>query len=292
MRRLLLLGAGLFASAVPAFAAEPQPWQVWHQPAASPIMEMIHRFNGGLTIVVTVIVVFVLALLLYVMMRFSAKRNPVPSKTSHNTLVEVVWTILPILILVGIAVPSFSLLFAEHDPARAIPGFDPAKDEQITVKATGLQWYWSYAYPDNGEIEFDSFMLDEAQRAENPDAGPRLLAVDNAMVVPVNTVIRLQVIGADVIHSFAVPALGVKIDAIPGRLNESWFLAEREGTYYGQCSELCGRNHAFMPIAVRAVSREKFDAWAAAAADDLEAANAMLAAADTADRPVVVADAD
>jgi cytochrome c oxidase subunit 2 len=207
------------------------------------------------------------------MVRFNARRNPVPSKTSHNTLVEVVWTVLPILILVGIAVPSFSLLLAQHDPARAVPNYDPEK--AITIKATGSQWFWTYTYPDHGDLEFDSLMLPEAE-IKDPAKEPRLLAVDNQMVVPVGTVVRMQVIGADVIHSFTVPSLGFKIDAIPGRLNETWFLVEREGVYYGQCSELCGRDHAFMPIAVWAVSPEKFDAWVAAAAGDLDVAYAML----------------
>ena len=287
MRRLLLLGAGLMLPAVQALASEPVPWQIGFQPAASPIMEMIHRFNSGLMIVITLIVAVVLGLLLYCMVRFGARRNPVPSTTSHNTLIEVIWTVVPILILVGIAVPSFSLMFAQHDPARAIAGFDPETDPQVTIKATGVTWYWTYAYPDHGEIEFDSFMLDEEERAAKPDAGPRLLAVDNPMVVPVGTVVRLQVIGADFIHAFAVPALGVKIDAVPGRLNETWFRVDREGIYYGQCSELCGRGHAFMPIAVRAVDQALFDAWAAAAADDLDAANAILAAARTVETTTV-----
>jgi cytochrome c oxidase subunit 2 len=191
----------------------------------------------------------------------------------------VIWTVLPILILVGIAVPSFGLLFAQHDPARAIPGYDPAVDKPLTIKATGVQWYWTYSYPDNGDVSFDSLMLDEDERTD-PANQPRLLAVDNEMVVPVGKVVRMQVIGDanGVIHAFAVPAFGVKIDAIPGRLNETWFRADREGVYYGQCSELCGERHAFMPIAVRAVSQERFDAWVAAAANDLENAYKQLAA--------------
>jgi cytochrome c oxidase subunit 2 len=267
----------LLAMAGTASAAQPRPWELNLQPAASPIAEMIHRFNNGLLILVTVIALFVLILLLYVMIRFNARVHPVPSKISHNTLIEVIWTVVPILILVGIAVPSFALLFAEHDPARAIPGYDPAVDKPLTVKATGNQWYWSYSYPDNGDVSFDSVMLNDAERTD-PANQPRLLAVDNQMIVPVGKVVRMQVIGADVIHAFAVPAFGVKIDAIPGRLNETWFRADREGVYYGQCSELCGRDHAFMPIAVRAVSQEKFDAWIAAAATDLEGAYRTLAA--------------
>jgi cytochrome c oxidase subunit 2 len=269
--------------------ANPTPWEVGLQPAASPIMEMIHRFNNGLLVVVSLIVLLVLALLLYCIVRFNARANPVPSRTSHNTVIEVIWTVVPILILVGIAVPSFSLLFAEHDPARAIAGFNPETDKQLTIKATGSQWYWSYEYPDNGDISFDSFLV----RDDNgePAGNPRLLEVDNDMVVPTGVVIRMLVIGADVIHSFAVPAFGIKIDAVPGRLNETWFLAEKEGVYYGQCSELCGRDHAFMPIAVHAVSPDKFEAWAATAKTDLDAANKQLAAAIEAEDATRVADA-
>lgn len=284
----LVLAAAAGGFAVPASGAEPVPWQMNLQPAASPIMEMIHTFNFGMLIVMTLIVLFVLGLLLFCIVRFNAARNPVPSRTTHNTLIEVVWTVLPILILVGIAVPSFSLLFAEHDPARAIAGYDPEADPPLTIKATGNQWYWSYEYPDNGAVSFDSIMLSDEARAADPSAGPRLLAVDNELVVPVGRVVRMQVIGADVIHSFAVPAFGIKIDAVPGRLNETWFRADREGVYYGQCSELCGRDHAFMPIAVRAVSPAAFDAWVAAAAADLDGAYQQLAAA-PAGSPVVVA---
>ena len=285
-RSLALAVPAVLGLTAPAAATQPQPWEVNLQPAGSPIMEMIHHFNNGLLIVVSAIMLFVLALLVIVMVRFNAKRNPVPSKTSHNTLIEVIWTVVPILILVGIAVPSFSLLIAEHDPARAIPNYDPAN--ALTIKATGSQWYWSYDYPDNGDISFDSLLLTDDQITD-PAKQPRLLSVDNNMVVPTGTVIRMQVTGADVIHSFAVPSLGFKIDAIPGRLNEIWFLAEREGMYYGQCSELCGRNHAFMPIAVQAVSPEKFKAWAAAAKSDLGAAYKLLdqptAEAAPADKP-------
>lgn len=282
----LLAGAGLafvggaaLAQAEVLQIGQPEPWQIGLQPAASPIMEMIHQFNNGLLIVVTLITFFVLGLLLYCMIRFNARSNPEPSRTSHNTLVEVVWTVVPILILVGIAVPSFALLFAQHDPARALPEFDPATDPQLTIKATGSQWYWSYEYPDNDGLFFDSLMLTEEERAADPNAGPRLLAVDNELVVPTGTVIHMQVIGADVIHAFAVPAFGIKIDAVPGRLNETWFRVDREGIYYGQCSELCGRDHAFMPIAVRAVSPETFDEWVVAAQSDLAASYEMLAAA-------------
>ena len=284
----LALAGGLMALGGPALA-NPSPWEIDLQPAATPIMEMIHRFNNGVLIVVTLIVLLVLALLIYCIVRFNARANPVPSRTSHNTVIEVIWTVVPILILVGIAVPSFALLFAEHDPARAIAAFDPAKDKQLTIKATGSQWYWSYEYPDNGDITFDSLLLRDANGS--PTGEPRLLAVDNKMVVPVGVVVRMQVIGADVIHSFAVPSFGIKIDAVPGRLNETWFRVDKEGVYYGQCSELCGRDHAFMPIAVQAVSQDKFDAWAKTAVNDLAAANKQLAAAEQSSRTTVVAGA-
>ena len=176
-----------------------------------------------------------LALLVIVVVKFNAKANPVPSRTTHNTLIEVAWTLIPVLILVAIAVPSFRLLFLQLDIPKA----------DLTIKATGKQWYWSYSYPDNGKFEFNSLLVQ--------DKKPRLLGVDNEMVVPVNKVVRIQTTGADVIHAFAVPAFGIKIDSIPGRLNETWFKATKTGMFYGQCSELCGKDHAFMPIAVRVV---------------------------------------
>jgi cytochrome c oxidase subunit 2 len=283
-----LVGGLLALLAVPtiAYAGSPQPWQIGFQPAATPLMVMVERFSDGLLIVVALIVAFVLALLVYVMVRFNAQSNPIPSRTTHNTLIEVLWTVVPILILVGIAVPSFSLLFATHDPARAIPGYDPAKDRTMTIKATGNQWYWSYEYPDNGGVSFDANMLQDSERKPGD---PRLLAVDNQLVVPTGVVVRMLVIGAEVIHAFAVPAFGIKIDAVPGRLNETWFRVDREGVYYGQCSELCGQapsgdpndlhGHAYMPIAVRAVSPAVFDAWAKRAATDLKGAYQELAAA-------------
>jgi cytochrome c oxidase subunit 2 len=230
-----------------AFAAQPQPWEVTLQPAASPVMENIVWFHNFLFVLITVITLFVLALLVVVVVKFNAKANPVPSKTTHNTLIEVAWTLIPVLILVAIAVPSFRLLFKQLDLPKA----------DLTVKATGKQWYWSYSYPDNGKFEFDSLMAQDKQ--------PRLLGVDNEMVVPVNKVIRVQTTGADVIHAFAVPSFGIKIDSIPGRLNETWFKATKVGMYYGQCSELCGKDHAFMPIAVRVVTDQEFASWVEAA---------------------------
>jgi cytochrome c oxidase subunit II len=222
---------------------QPAPWEFKLQESATPVMDNITTFHNLLLAIITVITLFVLTLLIIVVVKFNARANPVPSRTTHNTLIEVAWTLIPVLILVGIAIPSFKLLFLQLDLPKA----------DLTVKATGKQWYWSYAYPDNGKFEFDSLMAQDKQ--------PRLLGVDNEMVVPVNKVIRVQTTGADVIHSFAVPSFGIKIDAIPGRLNETWFKATKVGMYYGQCSELCGKDHAFMPIAVRVVSDQDFAAW-------------------------------
>ncbi|QQO24436.1 cytochrome c oxidase subunit II [Bradyrhizobium diazoefficiens] len=241
---LAVAGLALGASGT-AFAelGQPAPWEWKLQESGSPVMDNITWFHNFLFVLITVITLFVLALIVAVVVKFNARANPVPSRTTHNSLIEVAWTLVPVLILVGIAVPSFRLLFLELDVPKA----------DLTIKATGKQWYWSYAYPDNGKFEFDSLLAQDKQ--------PRLLGVDNEMVVPVNKVIRVQTTGADVIHSFAVPAFGVKIDAIPGRLNETWFKATKTGMYYGQCSELCGKDHAFMPIAVRVVSDQDFASW-------------------------------
>jgi cytochrome c oxidase subunit 2 len=246
-RRLLglaVVGAGLaFGGAAFAEMGQPAPWEFKLQEAATPVMENITWFHNFLLWLITGITLFVLVLLVLVVVKFNSKTNPVPSKTTHNTLIEVAWTLIPVLILVAVAVPSFRLLFLELDIPKA----------DLTVKATGKQWYWSYAYPDNGPFEFDSLMA--------ADKMPRLLGVDNEMVVPVNKVVRVQTTGADVIHSFAIPAFGIKIDAVPGRLNETWFKATKVGMFYGQCSELCGKDHAFMPIAIRVVSDQEFAAW-------------------------------
>lgn len=243
---IALVAAGItLATGGAAFAelGQPEPWE-WHlQASGSPVMDNIVWFHDFLSVLIIVITLFVLALLVTVVVKFNSRANPVPSRTTHNTLIEVVWTLVPVLILVGIAVPSFRLLFLELDVPKA----------DLTIKATGKQWYWSYAYPDNGKFEFDSLMAQDKQ--------PRLLGVDNEMVVPINKVIRVQVTGADVIHAFALPAFGVKIDAIPGRLNETWFKATKTGMFYGQCSELCGKDHAFMPIAIRVVNDQEFASW-------------------------------
>jgi len=239
----LALGGGAFADEV----GQPKAWEVALQASASPVMDNIHWFHNFLFWIIVTITLFVVVLLIIVMVRFNARANPVPSRTTHNTVIEVVWTIVPVMILVGIAIPSFRLLFEQVD----VPKSD------LTVKAVGKQWYWTYSYPDNGPFEFDSLLA--------ADKKPRLLAVDNEMVVPVNKVIRVQTTAADVIHSFAVPSFGIKIDAIPGRLNETWFKATKVGMFYGQCSELCGKDHAFMPIAVRVVSDQEFAEWVEAA---------------------------
>lgn len=243
---IALVAAGItLATGGAAFAelGQPAPWEWTLQQSGSPVMDNIVWFHNFLFVLITLITLFVLALLVIVVVKFNARVNPVPSRTTHNTLIEVAWTLVPVLILVGISVPSFRLLFLELDVPKA----------DITIKATGKQWYWSYAYPDNGKFEFDSLMAQDKQ--------PRLLGVDNEMVVPVNKVVRVQVTGADVIHAFALPAFGVKIDAIPGRLNETWFKATKTGMFYGQCSELCGKDHAFMPIAIRVVSDQEFASW-------------------------------
>ena len=259
-------GAALAAS------GQPEPWQLGLQQGATPVMDNIIWFHDFLLWVITAITVFVLALLVIVAVKFNAKSNPVPSRTTHNTLIEVIWTVVPVLILVTIAVPSFRLLFYQLNTPQA----------DVTVKATGKQWFWSYSYPDS-KFEFDSLMV---QAKDLKPGQPRLLAVDNEIVVPVNKIVRILTTGADVIHSFAVPAFGIKIDAVPGRINETWFKAEREGMYYGQCSELCGKDHAFMPIAVRVVSDTEYTAWLDQAkkkyATDQRAPANAVAAAETA----------
>lgn len=239
---LALLGAPA------ATAAVPEPWGIDLQPAATESMASIHSFHTLLLVIITAVTLFVLALLIWVMVRYNKRSNPVPSKTTHNTLIEVVWTVVPVVILIVIAVPSFKLLYANEK----IPS-----DIELTIKAIGKQWFWTYEYPDNGNFTFDAVMLDDSQRGDQP----RLLAVDNFVVVPVDTKVRLIVTASDVIHAWAMPAFGKKIDAIPGRLNELWFEVHEPGIYYGQCSELCGASHAFMPIGVRVVSKEEYQAW-------------------------------
>lgn len=239
---------GLGASG-PAFAGmgQPTPWQLGFQEAATPIMAQITDFHTYVNILIIAIALFVLGLMIYVMVRFNEKRNPEPSRNSHNTPLEVAWTVIPIFILVAIAIPSFRLLFAQYDFPKA----------DVTITATGNQWYWSYEYPDEG-ISFDSIMIADADLKPGQ---PRLLSVNNEVVVPVGANVVVGLKSNDVIHNWAMPSFGVKLDAVPGRLQQTWFRAEKEGWFYGQCSELCGRNHAFMPIAVRVVPQDEYDAW-------------------------------
>jgi cytochrome c oxidase subunit 2 len=253
---------GLFAASVILGAAKPaqaakagiaEPWQIGMQEMVTELGRDVALFHDWLLILITLISLFVLGLLVTVVVRFNERANPVPSRTTHNTLIEVVWTVVPVIILIAIAIPSFRVLREQ----LVIPPHD------IVVKATGHTWYWSYEYPsDQGGFRFESNMIPEN---ELKPGQPRLLAVDNEMVVPVNKVVRMQVTAADVLHNFAVPSFGIRIDAITGRLNETWFKADREGVYYGQCSELCGNGHPYMPITVRVVNEQEYAAWLAQA---------------------------
>lgn len=259
---MVLIGAG------DVLAAGAEPWQLGFQDAASPIMERITSFHNLLLWIITVITIFVLALLAYVCVRFKASNNPVPSKRTHHAMLEVAWTAIPVLILVVIAIPSFKLLYYQ----------DVVEDAEMTIKAIGRQWYWSYEYPDHGNFTFDAFMIAD----EDIDAAAgqkRLLETDNRLVVPAETNIRLLTTASDVIHSWAVPAFGIKIDAVPGHVNEMWFRADEPGTYYGQCSELCGAYHGFMPIAVEALPKAEFEAWAKQAQEEFAQASSVDVAA-------------
>jgi cytochrome c oxidase subunit 2 len=249
---LFLLFPAAASAAVEASPNMAKPWQLGMQDAATPVMEQLVWMHNNVLLAMCIgISIFVLALLLYICLRFSRKNNPIPSKTTHNTKLEVIWTTIPILILLVIAIPSLRLHYF----------MERIVEPELTVKIVGYQWYWGYEYPDNGGIKFDSYMIKD----KDLKAGDiRLLSVDNRLVVPVDTKVRLILTGADVIHSFAVPAFGIKRDAIPGRLNETWFKATKTGTFYGQCSELCGVGHGFMPIAIDVVSKENFAKWVAA----------------------------
>ncbi len=232
-----------------ARAEEPLPWQMGMQPAATAVRERMDSFHNELLVIITLITIFVLGLLIYAMWAFNAKRHPVPSKSTHNTLIEVIWTTVPIIILVGIAIPSFKLLYFANRTPHA----------DMTLKVTGHQWYWSYEYPDQGDFAFDSNILADADAAK---AGkPRLLGVDNPVVVPVGTAVRVLISGTDVIHSWFLPAAGVQEYAVAGRTNESWMQFDREGVFYGQCNQICGVNHPFMPIEVHVVAKADFDTW-------------------------------
>ena len=247
MKKILYITLSLF-TASSAFANQPKEWQLGFQDPASDGMRDIVNFHNNLLLpIIIAISVFVLFLMVYACIRFRASRNPNPSKTTHNVTVEILWTLIPCLILIVMAVPSFKILYKQD----TIPKAD------VTVKAIGYQWYWGYEYPDENII-FESYMVETKDLKENQ---PRLLAVDNEVVVPVNKVVKVLITANDVLHAWALPSFGVKRDAVPGRINETWFKAEKVGTYYGQCSELCGIKHAFMPITVRVVSDEDYAEW-------------------------------
>jgi len=246
------LALALLPGAAFAEAGQPVSGQIGFQDSVTPIMDEIEVFHNDLLIwIVSGIVLLVLALLVVVIVRFNAKANPVPSRTTHNTLIEIIWTVAPILILVVIAIPSFRLLYYS----------DKAPDAAMTVKVTGHQWYWQYEYPDQGNFSIDSRILAEADRVKEKPQIPRLFAVDQEMVIPVNTTIRIIGTAADVMHGWTVPGFGIKKTVIPGRLNEGWINVEHECYYFGQCSQICGQNHTYMPIAVRVVSKAEFDKW-------------------------------
>lgn len=258
---------GILLVAGDAFAGEGRsaPWQMWFQPAYSPTAEGIHSLHDLIFAVEVAICIFVLIVLGYILVRFNSKANPVPAKFTHNTLLEIVWTAVPIIILVIIAVPSLKLLYFA----------DSNKDAEMTLKVTGNQWYWTYNYPDQGEIEFDSIRIADEDLKEGQ---PRLLSVDEKVVLPVNTSVRLLFTSADVIHNWAIPSLGIKIDTTPGRVNETWVKINEVGNYYGMCSELCGVQHGFMPIHVQAVSKEDFAKWVVEAKEKYASAETVKVA--------------
>jgi cytochrome c oxidase subunit 2 len=267
-----------------AYAAQPTPWQTRFQPAATDIMAQTEWFEIYTLWFIIPITVLVLLLLAWCILRYRASKNPTPSRTSHNTFIEVIWTLGPVLVLLAIAIPSFQLLTAQYTPGE---------EASLTIKATGNQWNWDYEYQVEEPLTFNSAMLQDDERAaagkEDRAVYPRLLTVDNEMVVPVNAMVRVLVTAADVIHAFAMPAFGVKTDAVPGRINEIWFKANKEGLYYGQCSELCGKDHAYMPIAIRVVNDAQYSTWLEAARTDLNGANKALVAEIAGAQPVAVA---
>jgi cytochrome c oxidase subunit 2 len=240
--------AAVFGLMALGWAAEPQPWQMNFQPPATPVMERLVNFHDWLLVITFLITIFVLGLLGYVMVRFHHTRHPLPTRTSHHPVIEILWTVVPVLILVLIAIPSFKLMYY----------MDRTPNADMTIKVTAHQWYWSYEYPDQDGLGFDSNLI---QDKDLKPGQKRLLEVDNPLVVPVDTNVRVQVTGSDVIHSWFVPSFGVQEYAIIGRLNESWFRVEHEGAYYGECNQICGVNHAFMPIKVVAVSKPDFQKW-------------------------------
>jgi cytochrome c oxidase subunit 2 len=294
LARRLMTALAAFAAPGLAWAQEdvhgPYPWEMQLQAPATKVMDFITWFSWYTVAIMALIVLLVVGLVAWCVLKFNERAHPVPSRVTHNTTVEVLWTVLPVLVLVAIAIPSFRLLYGEYDPSKLYADYDPAKAKFMTVKVTGLQWSWDVAYSNDEDsaangvakpIALSMFLVPESDLK----AGQfRNLTVDNPMVVPINTFVRVQVTAeGDAIHSFAMPAFGVKMDGVPGRLNETYFKAEKEGMFYGQCSELCGKDHAFMPINIRVVSQDRFKAWAQAAATDLSAAYKTLAASDSRD---------
>jgi cytochrome c oxidase subunit II len=274
MRKLLAgLAAAAFSLPAAGYAAQPTPWQIDFQPAATGMMEQISWFENYTLWFIVPITLLVLFLIGWCILRFRASVNPVPSRTSHNTLIEVIWTVGPVIVLLAIAIPSFQLLTAQYTPPE---------EPKLTMKASANQWNWDYEYQIEEPLSFNSRLLQDEERAaagkEDRAVYPRLLTVDNEVVVPVSAMVRVLVTANDVLHAFAMPAFGIKTDAVPGRINEVWFKADKEGLYYGQCSELCGKDHAFMPIAIRVVSQAQYDTWLAAARTDLPGANKALMA--------------
>jgi cytochrome c oxidase subunit 2 len=281
--------AAFFMLAIPglAFAQDgaegPYPWQMQLQPPATQVMDYITWFSWYTVVIMSLIVLLVVLLLAWCVLKFNERTNPVPSRVTHHTVIEVLWTVLPVLILVAIAIPSFRLLYGQYDPSKLYEGFDPQTAKFMTVKVTGVQWSWDVAYSNDEDsaangvaqpIALSQYMIPDADIKEGQ---VRNLSTDSPMVVPVDTFVRVQVTAADVMHAFAMPAFGVKADAVPGRLNETYFKAEKEGLFFGQCSELCGKDHAFMPFNVLVVSGERFRAWAQTAATDLPGAYQTLA---------------
>jgi cytochrome c oxidase subunit 2 len=249
---LAVVGLAMTGLAGAALAGQPEPWQIGFQPSASVLKDRVNDLHDLLLVIITLITLFVLALLGYALWRFRASANPVPSKRTHNTLIEVLWTVVPVVILVIIAVPSFRLIYYA----------DKAKDAEMTIKVTGRQWFWQYEYPDHGGFQFDSYMIQE-QDLKPGDI--RLLSVDNKVVIPIDTTIRVLITSGDVMHAWLVPAMALQKYAFPGRTNEQWVRATKEGVFYGQCNQICGVQHGYMPIAVEVVSKPRFEAWVAEA---------------------------
>jgi len=253
----LILGLGLLWTSEALATGAAEKWQLGFQEAASPSAEHLQDFHNFLLYIITGISIFVLLLLIYVVLRFNKKANPKPKQFSHNVLIEVIWTVIPVVILLVIVVPSFKLLYF----------LDRTEEPEMTLKVTGYQWYWGYEYPDHEGINFLSYMIADDE-IDVSKGEKRLLSTDTKVVLPVDTNIQILVTAADVLHAFAVPALGIKIDAVPGRLNETWVNISKPGIYYGQCSELCGKDHSFMPIEIHAVPKDAFEAWVKGAKEE------------------------